>query len=336
MKFRSHNLDDLADLICGNTGQEAPSDGEHLPYFRYRSSYYITRFFDELSMDYVHDGSTRHHWVSGVLEELLAQPHDGPFHPPEGFCRVIDHLMDQGDPINEGPDRSNALAELNAVLGKEGFEAFYGEDRHCYLRHIGTKAVTVLAANPHRPLTAAEQERRAALVAYLDRCSEDELIENVLLPMLRQLGFQRVTAVGHKDKALEYGNDLWMRYQLPTQHFLYFGIQVKKGKLDARGKSLSENRNVAEILNQAQMMLAAEIFDPETNRRVLVDHAFIVAGGEITKQAKNLLAINLDLPKRSQILFMDRDDLLNLFIVNNAPLPSEAVEPPAVDDEDPF
>src|SRR5713101_1677911 len=37
------------------------------------------------------------------------------------------------------------------------------------------------------------------------------------------------------------------------------------------------------------MMLGHEIFDPETNRRVLVDHAFIVAGGEITKQAKNWL-----------------------------------------------
>lgn len=37
------------------------------------------------------------------------------------------------------------------------------------------------------------------------------------------------------------------------------------------------------------MMLAREIFDPETNRRVLVDHAFIIAGGEITKAARNWL-----------------------------------------------
>jgi hypothetical protein len=35
------------------------------------------------------------------------------------------------------------------------------------------------------------------------------------------------------------------------------------------------------------MMLAHEIFDPETNKRVLVDHAFIIAGGEITKAARN-------------------------------------------------
>ena len=44
---------------------------------------------------------------------------------------------------------------------------------------------------------------------------------------------------------------------------------------------------------------AHEIFDPETNRRVLVDHAFIVAGGEITKQARNWLGNALDAAKRT-------------------------------------
>ena len=68
-----------------------------------------------------------------------------------------------------------------------------------------------------------------------------------------------------------------MRYSLPTQHVLNFGIQAKKGKLDASGQTKTGNANMAEILNQALMMLAHEIFDPEINRRVLVDHAFIVA-----------------------------------------------------------
>jgi hypothetical protein len=41
-------------------------------------------------------------------------------------------------------------------------------------------------------------------------------------------------------------------------------------------------------------MLGHEIFDPETNRRVLVDHAFIMSGGEITKAARNWLGGKLD------------------------------------------
>jgi hypothetical protein len=179
--------------------------------------------------------------------------------------------------------------------------------------------------NPHRPLTAAEVKRRHGLAAYLDRCSEDELIEEVLLPLFRQLGFHRITAAGHKDKALEYGKDIWMRYTLPTQHTLYFGIQAKKGKIDASGVTKRDNANVAEIHHQALMMLAHEVFDPETNKRVLVDHAFIVAGGEITKAARNWIGNALDALKRSQIMFMDRADILNLYVVTNLPLPADAL-----------
>lgn len=119
---------------------------------------------------------------------------------------------------------------------------------------------------------------------------------------------------------------------------LYFGLQVKRDKLDASGASTS---NVAEIFNQATMMLGHEIFDPESNRRVLVDHAFIISAGEITKSAKNWLGGKLDQAKRSQVMFMDREDILNLFVVTNVALPAAALPPaPAkrsiFDDETPY
>ena len=182
--------------------------------------------------------------------------------------------------------------------------------------------------------------RRHHLAAFLDKSSEDELIQDVLLPLFRQLGFHRVTAAGHKDKALEYGKDIWMRYTLPTQHVLYFGLQAKRDKLDAAGMSKGGNSNIGEILNQVTMMLGHEIFDPETSRRVLVDHAFVVAGGEITKAAKNWLGERLDASKRSQVMFMDREDIMNLFIVTNVPLPGNALQPSPkgslIDDDIPF
>jgi hypothetical protein len=223
------------------------------------------------------------------------------------------------------PDRKLALEALNKPLTREGYEAFYGEDNLLYIRHIGTKIVST-AANPHRPFTPNELKRRERLVDYLNQCSEDDLIEELLLPLFRQLGFHRITSAGHKDKALEYGKDIWMRYVLPTQHVLYFGIQAKKGKLDASGMSQGSNVNIAEIYNQVLMMLGHEVFDPETSKRVLVDHAFIVAGGEITNQARNWLGGKLDASKRSQVMFMDREDILNLYIVNNLPLPKSVDE----------
>ena len=85
------------------------------------------------------------------------------------------------------------------------------------------------------------------------------------------------------------------------------------------------------------MMLGHEIFDPETSKKALVDHAFIVAGGAITKQARNWLGEKLDVSKRSQIMFMDRDDILNLYVTHNIPLPDHALpKADTLPDEIPF
>lgn len=330
MKFKRRTIEQLADMICGNFEADAST-------FPYRSSSYLTDFFYDADTDFAHDGSTRKWWVASTLETILSEPNADAETPPDTFLRIISTLMDQGDALNEGAEREGALDQLNASLTREGFEAFYGEDKICYLRRTKDQRVVSRSNNPHRPLSSVEIERRGALKLYLNTCSEDQLIEEILLPLFRQLGFQRVSVAGHKDKSLEYGKDLWMRYLLPTQNLIYFGLQVKKGKLDSAGRSSSSNSNVAEILNQATMMLGHEIFDPDTNRRVLVDHAFIVAGGEITKAAKNWLGSRLDASKRSQVMFMDREDILNLYIVANLPLPSSAShDDPAFDDEIPF
>ena len=190
------------------------------------------------------------------------------------------------------------------------------------------------------PFETDELIRREMLTKYLEKSSEDDLIGEILLPLFRQLNFHRVTAAGHQDKALEYGKDVWMRYRLPTQHYLYFGLQAKIGKIDSAGKSEKGSSNIAEVLNQIAMMLGHEVFDPETNKRHLPDHAFIVAGGTITKAARNWLGQHLDKTKRSQVIFMDRQDILNLYVVSNVPLPKGARPPEQLkgdfEDEIPF
>lgn len=326
MKFRNRNLRSIAEMVVGDVA-----------YFHYRSSSFITQFFEECDLDFVHDGSTRWAWTVDRLAELLQETPPAPYSLPERFVHVLRVLMLKADAEDNDVGREFALSELNKPLSREGYESFYGDDDLLYIRHTGTKTIST-AANPHRPFTPREIEKRELLAGYLGNCSEDNLIEEVLMPLFRQLGFHRITVAGHKDKALEYGKDIWMRYVLPTQHVLYFGVQVKRGKLDSAGMTKGSNTNVAEIHNQLLMMLGHEIFDPETNRRVLVDHAFIVAGGEITKQAKNWLGGQLDASKRSQILFMDREDILDLFITTGMPLPNAALPSSGcdLDDDIPF
>ncbi|WP_214107269.1 hypothetical protein [Acrocarpospora catenulata] len=329
MRFQRRTVMQIADMICGNFPHEST-------FFHYRSSSLLTEFFSDVGTDYTHDGSTRQRWVADRLEEILQEPHASSGKLPATFARVIWRLMDPADATNEDHQRPGALAIINSALAREGFEAYYAPDRQCYVRHLATNTTTAPEHNPHRPFSTAELQRRDQLRAYLDKASEDELTEEILLPLFRQLGFHRVTAVGHKDKALEYGKDIWMKFTLPTQHVLYFGLQVKKGKLDASGVSRADNTNVAEIYNQVLMMLSHEIFDPEFGKRVLVDHAFIVAGGEITKQARNWLGNVLDATQRRSIIFMDRNDILDLFVVTNLPLPAAALPASTWPEEPPF
>ena len=313
MKFKPRNLRAIAEMVIG--------DAEHFPR---RSSFHITKFFEECDLDFVHDGTTRAIWTSQRLEELLEEPQPAAFHLPTRFVVLLRTLMDPREAEDGDLDRSKALASLNEPLTREGHEAYYDEERTLQVRHVGSKTVST-ATNPHRPLTPKETERKNQLNTYLDACTEDELIEAILMPLFRQLGFHRLTAAGHADKALEYGKDVWMRFVLPTQHVLYFGIQAKKGKLDSAGMTKGSNANIAEVYQQVLMMLGHEIFDPETSKKALVDHAFIVAGGIITKQARNWLGGKLDASKRSQIMFMDREDILNLYVTYNIPLPANAL-----------
>lgn len=62
LKAREENFDfeiELAEKICG--------DNQNFPY---RSSYYLTKFFQDLGFDYTHDGSTRRFWVRDALFQL--------------------------------------------------------------------------------------------------------------------------------------------------------------------------------------------------------------------------------------------------------------------------
>src|SRR4051812_7025769 len=111
-------------MICGNF----PPDSRTFPY---RTSSVITRFFRDCETEYAHDGSTRDRWVADTLARILLEPQPNANTPPDTFARVIRTLMDLGDAVNDSPDREKALAQLNASLTREGFEAFYGPDKQC-------------------------------------------------------------------------------------------------------------------------------------------------------------------------------------------------------------
>ena len=312
VKFRKKTVHKIADMICGNNSE----------FFKYRTSSALSEFFEHCEMEqYVHGSSTRKWWVVRVLDEILNLPSDNTALPGTGFQTVIQVLMDRADCTEQDPEREAALKELNRTLVREGLEAFYAGNNLCYIRNTKTGEEARPSPVVDRVLSKEESDRYARLEGYIESASEDELTEYVLVPLYKTLGFQRISITGHKDKAMEFGKDIWMKYRLPIGHWLYFGLQVKCGKIDAAAKT--KNENIAEVHRQVTMMLGHKIFDPDINKERLVYHAIIVAGGEITKHARNWLGGRLDASQRSQIIFMDRTEILHLFIVYNVPMPDE-------------
>ena len=296
-------------------------------HFKYRSAWYLTQFFQDCGHDVPFDNSSRIPWATDQLRAILADPPPRPNSLPQRFAIIIRNLMDKDDTLEDGDrERPRAMDKLNRYLRAEGFEAFYGEDEQCHLRNIKTKVVSHFEL-ARRAMTEKEREREKLLGAYLNLCSEDDLIDQILTPLFRSMSYERISVPGHPNM-LEFGKDMWMRYRLPTGHSIFFAVQVKKGTVDARGKTRGENVNAAELLTQAQMALKHPIHDPETNKKVLVDHVYLIAGGTITQPARHFIIEELDRESRRHIIFMDRTELLDQFATTTIPLPEEALPKP--------
>ena len=259
---------------------------------------------------------------------------DSPSLPGLGFRRVIDALMDPADYTDEDPKRQSALAELNQTLSREGLEAFYGGDRRCHLRNTRPGDHSETGPVTDRALSKEESDRSRRLDEYLDTSSEDSITEKIVVPLLQTLRFQRISVAGHRDRAMEFGKDIWMKYRLPTGHWIYFGLQVKCANLDASART--KNENIAEVHRQLTMMLGHTIFDPDINKKRLIDHAIVVSAGEITKHARQWIGERLDASQRSQILFMERSEIMHLFIVHNLDLPRNYQREQDGEDDIPF
>jgi hypothetical protein len=323
MKLKPRTIRDLAFMVTGGSGSLSHANpSEKWDAFPYRSSSDLTNFFIDCDLEHQHTGESRVPWTQKILTELNETNASLAHLPSDSLIRVIENLMGLDNfASRSGKDRNKCLELLNEVLSREGLEAYIDGAGICHIRagQISSAGLDLEG----RLWTQKDLDHKRRWKCYLESASEDEFTEKVLVPLLHQCGFRRINVAGHSDKALEYGKDLWMKYRLPTSHFIYFGVQVKKGKIDAAGKTKTDRENITEVLNQARMAMEHPIWDPEVNKRVLIDHVYIIASGEITKQAKQFLGERLDLEGRRKTIFMDYEDILMLVVQISMPLPSE-------------
>lgn len=108
MQIGAGGLMKLAEMICGD---------DPFNFFPYRSSSNLTRFFVNLDLDYVHDGSTRRHWVNDALKEINSQPSPTPSMPAPGMVKVIESLLHPENFLsNQNVDHEKAVEAAKKLL----------------------------------------------------------------------------------------------------------------------------------------------------------------------------------------------------------------------------
>jgi len=108
MKLSRPAIMKLSEMICGN---------EPFHNFPYRSSYYLTKFFIDLDLDYTHDGTTRALWVQNVLNELNNGGNSDGENLSKDLCRVIESLVDPDYFLfNDNLEHEKAIKDVNEIL----------------------------------------------------------------------------------------------------------------------------------------------------------------------------------------------------------------------------
>lgn len=109
-KLDSATLDSLADFVCGDEREKYPE---------YRSSSYLTRFFQNININVTHDGSTRKWWVLELLKQLAL----------EDLENVILRLVDIREYKADKVKLEMAAKAMNDILFMENMSVvFQGRD----------------------------------------------------------------------------------------------------------------------------------------------------------------------------------------------------------------
>lgn len=144
--------------------------------------------------------------------------------------------------------------------------------------------------------------------ALLDALSEKQLCENVLVPLLRSMGFQQVT---YNNGPGENGKDIvaFKNDELGLPQWLAIVAKAKDISGNASGNSGSTT-----VTNQIQEALEHSYADPRTGDRVRMSRCWVVSSGKILTTATDKFNLWLDSKPsfRPLVRFLGQEHLLDL------------------------
>ena len=174
------------------------------------------------------------------------------------------------------------------------------------------KKINFLKLQKGDNIEKVERLQKEEIFSFFEIASEEDFTQFFFAPLIKAMGFENVKIKGHKIRTLEYGQDVkFMRFRLPTGHFLIFVAQVKKG--DIKSSSKEPNKEIERILTEIRPAFKKKVFDDEISKHFKPNHVFLVASGIINEFAKNYLYEQLEDEYKGQLLLLERDKLYDLY-----------------------
>jgi len=167
--------------------------------------------------------------------------------------------------------------------------------------------------NEHTISTLSKEQ----INSFLENVNEDKFTKLFVAPLLAKVGFRNIRIKGHRERILEFGQDIkMMKFKLPTNHFLYFVAQIKTGDITISTQRI--DKSIQPVLTEIIQSFDKDIFDDEINKSITPDHVYLITSGRIAEQARLYLEEQLEKQNR-KILNLDKEKLIELYYIHGLP-----------------
>lgn len=139
--------------------------------------------------------------------------------------------------------------------------------------------------------------------ATLAALNEDDLRQEVLIPLFTKMGFRDVR---HHPGSGELGKDIvtWTSERLLVRDD--YAVVVKRGKISGRSSGAG---SAAEVTNRIQKALGSIYHDSVTNQPRRPTRCWVVASGEIGPEARRAFEAALSIDQMRVVNFIDGEKL---------------------------
>jgi hypothetical protein len=233
---------------------------------------------------------------------LFSEFDDNPRYAPIGHMWLVRLICDFL------PDETEVSLDPNQVIETWDFEEGESIDLHSILLDKFSEEIETynqVFQMLVMPLGSID------FTSILHSLSEDELIRDVVVPLLEELGFRSVTSITHHGMG-ELGNDIKPFY-LDNAFGLreYYSVQTKAVKIHSKS---GKKGHVNEVIDQMKTALTMPFIDPSDNSEKRIDHFIIISSHDFTPDARRQIE-QVSKGKRD-IMIIDDQYLIQL-IKNN-------------------